>query len=70
MRKLIMLVGLPGSGKSTYAKRYKEENSTEEVEILSSDTLRKEMFGYLCQDRNQELFSEMFKRTVSFFKRG
>lgn len=68
MGKLIMLVGLPGSGKSTYAKRYKEENSTEEVEILSSDTLRKEMFGYLCQDRNQELFSEMFKRTVSFLK--
>ena len=68
MGKLIVLVGLPGSGKSTYAKRYKEENNTEEVEILSSDALRREMFGYLCQDRNQELFSEMFKRTVAFLK--
>lgn len=39
MCKFIMLVGLPGSGKSTYAKKLEEEG----YRIHSSDAIRKEL---------------------------
>ena len=38
--KFIMLVGLPASGKSTWAENYKKEHTDEEVYILSSDKIR------------------------------
>lgn len=52
-----MLVGLPASGKSTYAKKLsKKENAI----ILSSDELRKELFGNINnQNHNAEVFKEL-----------
>jgi predicted kinase len=44
MNKLILLVGLPGSGKSTYAHELMEE-LTESSLWLSSDSIRKELYG-------------------------
>lgn len=51
---LFMLVGLPGSGKSTYAEKLsKRENAV----ILSSDTIREKYFGEINnQDNNTEVF--------------
>lgn len=40
MNKLIVMVGIQGSGKSTWAKKYQEEN--ENVVIVSSDLIRKQ----------------------------
>ena len=66
--KLIMLCGLPASGKSTYAKAYQEIYG---ATIFSSDELRKEMFGDINhQDNNQELFIELHKRIKNSLKNG
>ena len=55
-----MMIGLPGSGKSTYAEELSiKENAT----IHSSDRLREELFGNANEvDKNEELFKELHKR--------
>lgn len=62
-----MLVGLPASGKSTYAKELQNENTI----ILSSDNLREELYGDINnQEHNSELFQEMNKRTKEYLLKG
>lgn len=65
---LIMLVGLPCSGKSTEAKELaKEYNAT----IFSSDDLRQELFGDVNeQSRNNELFTELHRRVKNCLMSG
>ena len=59
-----MMVGLPGSGKSTYAKTLK-------VPIVSSDSIRAELFGdENDQDHNAEVFTEVEKRIRNYLKNG
>lgn len=72
MLQLIMLMGVAGSGKSTWAKRYIElENKidpTTNIYILSSDELRKELYGdENDQTHNTEVFKELHKRVLSIF---
>lgn len=43
MRTLLLLSGLPGSGKSTWSKQYKRLHPS--ANIVSSDEIRKEFFG-------------------------
>lgn len=59
MSRLIMMVGLPGSGKSTIA----QQNYPEAV-YISSDAIREEMFGNANEQKNpSEVFREMLIRT-------
>lgn len=61
MNKLIMIVGLPGSGKSTYAQKLIKE--MDNLVVFSSDNLREELFGDTNnQDNNGILFEELHKR--------
>jgi len=60
MSKLIIIVGIAGSGKSTYAKRLLLE-MPEGTQIFSSDDLREELYGFQDQTRNTELFQELGK---------
>lgn len=64
----LMLVGLPGSGKSTKGKELVEKyNAT----VFSSDALREEMFGDInAQEHNQELFIELHKRIKDCLRNG
>lgn len=60
MKQLIILAGLPGSGKSTYVKEhYKGDN----VFIIDSDETRRQMLGsYLFFPKNMyEIYDEMIK---------
>ena len=55
-----MLCGLPGSGKSTYAKELADLTG---AVICSSDAIRAELFGDInSQTNNDAVFSELHKR--------
>lgn len=60
MPKLIVMVGLPGSGKSYIAKKLSESNNN--TVVFSSDNYRLRVCGdENCQDRNQEVFTLLYK---------
>lgn len=68
LSKVIMLAGLPASGKSTYAKELSEK---ENAIILSSDDLRVELYGDVNhQDNNGELFQELYRRARQHLSSG
>lgn len=68
MQKLFMLIGLPGSGKSTIAKDLSlEENAV----IFSSDDLRKELYGdEACQEDSANVFEILHKRIYEAIESG
>ena len=70
-----LMCGLPGSGKSTFAKELKAKmdriKGLNETVLLSSDELRKEMFGdENDMEHNGEVFNEMRRRTKENLKAG
>jgi predicted kinase len=65
MAKFLMLIGLPGSGKSTWSALYKSKNPN--TAIISSDAIREEVFGDVNdQTHNAEVFEIMKTRTFDF----
>ena len=65
MNKLFVLVGLQGSGKSTFAEEYK--NTNENIEIVSSDAIREENNWEID---NNKVFDIFYKRINEFLKNG
>lgn len=64
MTNFLMLVGLAGSGKSHFAKQLLEDNSGKPVILLSSDEIRKELYGKEeIQGDPKEVFKIMLERT-------
>lgn len=73
MSKLIIMVGLPGSGKSYWANNlYNELNqSLEPTVILSSDNYRKKMYGDESdQTHNNEVFSALYSDMRKYLSDG
>ena len=69
MNKFIMLVGLPGSGKSSYAQKYCEKHPG--TVWLSSDNIRRELYGDEgIQGDNNQVFHLMFQRTKDALTEG
>ena len=67
---LIILVGIPGSGKTTYAQNYISQHPKQAVH-LSSDGIRKELYGdESIQGSPYEVFALMQKRTVDALNNG
>ena len=65
--RLILLVGVPGSGKTTYAKEYIEANTVH----LSSDTIRAELYGdESIQGDPARVFSLMQTRAIETLNDG
>ena len=65
--KLRILVGIPGSGKTTYVKEHMKENAVH----LSSDTIRAELYGdESIQGDPAEVFSLMQSRAVEALNEG
>lgn len=67
MGTLNILIGLPGSGKTSYAKKQMINSNTI---YLSSDDIRVEMFGFEDQTHNSEVFNEMNDRTYMALNKG
>lgn len=74
MAKLIILCGLPGSGKSSYAENYKavDDAFCSDITVIhSSDAIREELFGDAgSQEDNGKVFELMRKRTREDLKAG
>lgn len=67
--KLEILIGLPGSGKSTYAKEEHESDSNSVY--LSSDKIREELYGNeSVQGNPAEVFTLMQSRAIEALKNG
>ena len=63
----VMMWGIPGSGKSSYAENIFGDSYT----IVSSDILREELFGDINDmDHNGEVFEAMKKRTINTLQKG
>lgn len=74
MAKLIILCGLPGSGKSSYAQAFKEFDDAiyeGNTVIHSSDAIREELFGDPSfQGDNAKVFELMHKRVKADLQAG
>ena len=77
--EFFMLVGIPGSGKSTVAqslieelnKKHFEHNDGKTAVWISSDNIRAELFGSASvQDNPDKVFEIMRQRTVEALKKG
>lgn len=65
MRFLQILIGISGSGKSTYIKKHNEPNYT----ILSLDAIRKEILGDVSdQSKNKEIYKIFLERFEDLIK--
>ena len=71
MAKLIILCGLPGSGKSSYAKAIKDYDDEDNTIIHSSDAIRGELFGDPSfQGDNSKVFELLHKRVRADLQAG
>lgn len=65
-----MLIGLPGSGKSSYAQKWYSKDKEESI-ILSSDSIRKELYGdESIQGNPKEVFYLMQTRAIDALNKG
>ena len=63
MKVLLALCAIPGAGKSTWAKHYKINHKDENVFIVSSDEIRKELTGvYSNLEHEKDVWEIYFKR--------
>ncbi len=66
MNNLFVLMGLPGAGKSTFAKILL--NIKSDIDYLSSDELRKQFWKY--KDNHKKIFSIMHEKTLEYLQNG
>ena len=69
MGNLYIMIGLPGSGKDTIAKKIQAVDRLKNV-VLSSDDIRIELFGWEDQSKNGQVFEEMNKRCKEYLSKG
>ncbi len=64
----VMMVGLPGSGKSTYAKELADKIS---AVVCSSDAIRQELCGdENLQNKNEDVFRVLHRRIKEYLRKG
>ena len=70
MNKFIMMIGLPASGKDTWINKFLKA-STEKWTVLSSDEMRKELYGNeAIQGDPQEVFGKLHRKLKSALNRS
>ena len=67
---LYILIGVPGSGKSTYAEELYQK-SERGIALVSSDSIRKSLYGNeSCQDNPKKVFTLAHKIIVDQLEHG
>lgn len=66
MKKIIFLIGVAGSGKSTFAAKYKRDNIG--TEIFGSDEIRKELGIKYSYGTNKLVFNTLKSKLYTFIK--
>lgn len=67
MKFVFMTIGIPGSGKSTWANEFARLNP--EFKIVSSDKIREELYGdESIQGNPKDVFKIAFKRTAKILQ--
>ncbi len=61
--KIIVLQGIPGSGKSTWARSYIKEKGSDKVVIVNRDSIRSSLGDYWVQKR-EPLVTELEKAMI------
>ena len=68
---LVVTVGLPSSGKTSWVDNFIEENQDKIIDIISSDKIREEVFNDIeDQNHNGEVFDLMKRRTKESLSQG
>ena len=69
---LVLLVGAPGSGKSTFAKKLISLNILQNDSYISNDKIAQELFGVTIDRGNKdgEIFAEQGRRIASLLQVG
>ena len=68
MKKLIALSAIAGAGKSTFAKHYKMNHKDENVFIVSSDEIRKELTGVYSNLNYEKEVWEIYFRKINILR--
>ncbi len=64
----IMLIGIPGSGKSTWINKYNKNNK---YTVVSPDEIRREITGYVSdQSQNAKVWSLTKEKVIDSLSRG
>tara|TARA_Y100001978_G_C23445633_1_gene315184 strand:- start:56 stop:547 length:492 start_codon:yes stop_codon:yes gene_type:complete len=67
LKKLILLIGIPGAGKTTLAMKIVEKG----FHVLNADSIREEIYGDAAeQGDKEEVFSIFFQRLEIAFNEG
>ena len=65
MKTFILLIGLPGAGKSTWTKKYQQEHQN--TFIIASDEMRKELFGHVQDFRDEaKVWASVDERIIAY----
>lgn len=69
---LVLLIGPPGSGKSTFAKKLIDLKILERNSYISNDEIAKQMFGVTTDrgDKDGKIFAEQDRRITSLLEAG
>jgi len=70
--KLIFMIGIPGSGKTSWLrKQLLSDKVIEHILIVSPDKIRKELYEDIsCQDNNAEVWAIAKNRTKEYLSKG
>ncbi len=74
MKKLILVSGPAGIGKSTWSKKYKDTHPEEKVVVIAADDVRKDMYGgydkFPPDGKMMHVYKEMVNRVHALAKKN
>lgn len=70
LRGLVLLIGPPGSGKSTFARKLIEQHIIEQGAYISNDKIARDLFGVDVErgDKDGAIFAEQDERIASLLR--